>query len=381
MRFETIAIHAGERPDKAYGAMSVPIYQTSTFVFDDIGKTTGFDYSRTANPTRRALEQTIAELEGGRAGFAFATGMAAESTVIHLLKSGDHVICGDDVYGGTYRLFHDIMGEFGVEFTFLRLNDRRKVQAAIRPNTKMLWIESPSNPLLNITDLEMVVDVAREHRILTVMDNTFATPYFLKPVAYGIDLVVHSTTKYLNGHSDVVGGAVVTTNDELTQRVQFLLNGMGTCAAPFDCWLVLRGIETLSVRMRQHQANAATVAEYLAACPGVSKVYYPGLQSHPGHATAARQMLGFGGMVSFEARGGRRAATHFLRAVKLFALAESLGGAASLAEHPASMSHASMPPEFRERIGIKDNLIRLSVGLEDIADLIEDLAQALAAPA
>jgi cystathionine beta-lyase/cystathionine gamma-synthase len=311
MRFETIAIHAGERPDKAYGAMSVPIYQTSTFVFGDIGKTTGFDYSRTANPTRRALEQTIAELEGGRAGFAFATGMAAESTVIHLLKSGDHVICGDDVYGGTYRLFHDIMGEFGVEFTFLRLNDRRKVQAAIRPNTRMLWIESPSNPLLNITDLEMVVDVASEHRILTVMDNTFATPYFLKPVAYGIDLVVHSTTKYLNGHSDVVGGAVVTTNDELTQRVQFLLNGMGTCAAPFDCWLVLRGIETLSVRMRQHQANAATVAEYLAACPGVSKVYYPGLQSHPGHATAARQMLGFGGMVSFEARGGRRAANIF----------------------------------------------------------------------
>ena len=344
MKFETIAIHAGERPDKAYGAMSVPIYQTSTFAFDDLGKTRGFDYSRSANPTRRALEETIAGLEGGRAGFAFATGMAAESTVIHLLRAGDHVISGDDVYGGTYRLFHDIMGEFGLDFTFVRLNDRRKLEAAIRPNTRMLWVESPSNPLLNITDLEMVVDVARKHRILTVMDNTFATPYLLKPVAFGIDLVVHSTTKYLNGHSDVVGGAVVTTSDELTQRVQFLLNGLGTCAAPFDCWLVLRGIQTLAVRMRQHQANAAAVADYLCRCPGVSRVYYPGLPSHPGHETARRQMAGFGGMVSFETRGGIRAANRFLRAMKLFSLAESLGGSASLAEHPASMSHASMPP-------------------------------------
>jgi cystathionine beta-lyase/cystathionine gamma-synthase len=379
MKFETIAIHAGERPDKAYGSISVPIYQTSTFVFDDIGQTRGFDYSRTGNPTRRALEDTIAGLEGGKAGFAFATGMAAESTLIHLLKAGDHVICSDDVYGGTYRLFHDIMSGFGLDCTFLRLDDRKAIEAAIRPNTRMLWIETPSNPLLNITDLEMVVDLARKHSILTVMDNTFATPYFLRPVEYGVDLVVHSTTKYLNGHSDVVGGAVVTTSDELTQRLQFLLNAMGTCAAPFDCWLVLRGIETLAVRMRQHEANARVIAEYLSGCPEVLRVYYPGLATHPGHATARRQMTGFGGMVSFETRGGRRGANRFLRGLKVFSLAESLGGAASLAEHPASMSHVSLPREFREQIGIRDSLVRLSVGLEDVDDLTGDLDGALSA--
>jgi cystathionine beta-lyase/cystathionine gamma-synthase len=379
MKFETIAIHAGERPDKAYGSISVPIYQTSTFVFDDIGQTRGFDYSRTGNPTRRALEDTIAGLEGGKAGFAFATGMAAESTLIHLLKAGDHVICSDDVYGGTYRLFHDIMSGFGLDCTFLRLDDRKAIEAAIRPNTRMLWIETPSNPLLNITDLEMVVDLARKHSILTVMDNTFATPYFLRPVEYGVDLVVHSTTKYLNGHSDVVGGAVVTTSDELTQRLQFLLNAMGTCAAPFDCWLVLRGIETLAVRMRQHEANARVIAEFLSGCPEVLRVYYPGLATHPGHATARRQMTGFGGMVSFETRGGRRGANRFLRGLKVFSLAESLGGAASLAEHPASMSHVSLPREFREQIGIRDSLVRLSVGLEDVDDLTGDLDGALSA--
>ena len=378
MKFETIAIHTGDRPDKAFGAISMPIYQTSTFVFEDLGKTKGYDYSRTANPTRKTLEDTIARLEGGKAGFAFATGMAAEATVLHLLKAGDHVISGDDVYGGTYRLFQKVMPDFGVDFTLLRLDNRRKIEQAIKPNTKMLWLETPSNPLLNIIDLEMVVDIARKHKLMTVIDNTFATPYLLRPIEYGIDLVVHSTTKYLNGHCDVVGGAAVTTTDELTQRVQFLSNAMGTCQSPFDSWLVLRGIETLAVRMKQHGENAAAVADYLEGHPAVQKVFYPGLESHPGHRIARKQMRGFGGIVSFELKGGTRAVKRFLRRTRVFALAESLGGVASLAEQPATMSHASMPKEFREKVGIKDELVRLSVGLENIDDLIYDLKQALA---
>jgi len=377
MRFETIAIHAGNRPDASTGAISVPIYQTSTFVFEDVGKTRGWDYSRTANPTRKVLEDTIAQLEGGKAGFAFATGMAAETTVMHLLKTGDHVISGDDVYGGTYRLFQDVMRAFGLEFTFLRLDNWKRIEEAIRPNTKMLWLETPSNPLLNIVDIEMVVDIARRHKLLTVIDNTFATPYFLRPIEYGIDLVVHSTTKYLNGHCDVVGGAVVTTTDELTQRLQFLLNAMGTCASPFDCWLVLRGIETLPVRMKQHQENALAVANYLKRHPKVKRVLYPGLESHPGHEIAKRQMKGFGGVVSFELRGGIEGVNTFLRRLKVFSLAESLGGITSLAEHPATMSHASMPKDYRVKVGITDELIRLSVGLENVDDLTEDLEQAL----
>ncbi len=377
MRFETLAIHAGERPDVTFGAVSAPIYQTSTFVFEDVGKTRGYDYSRTANPTRKALEDTIAQLEGGKAGFAFATGMAAEATIIHLLKAGDHIISGDDVYGGTYRLFQDVMQDFGLEFTFLRLDDRERIEDAIKPNTRMLWLETPSNPLLNITDIEMVVDVAKKHNLMTVIDNTFATPYFLRPVEYGVDLVVHSTTKYLNGHCDVVGGAVVTTTDELTQKVQFLLNAMGTCASPFDCWLVLRGIETLPVRMKQHEENAIAVANYLKKHPRVKRVFYPGLESHPGHETARKQMKGFGGVVSFELDGGIEAVNSFLKRIKVFFLAESLGGVVSLTEHPATMTHASMPKDHREKVGITDELIRLSVGLENIDDLIDDLRQAL----
>ena len=377
MRFETVAIHAGERPDVAFGAVSVPIYQTSTFVFEDVGKTKGYDYSRTANPTRKVLEDTIAQLEGGKAGFAFTTGMAAETTVIHLLKAGDHVISGDDVYGGTYRLFQNVMQDFGLEFTFLRMDSRQAIEDAIKPNTRMLWLETPSNPLLNIVDVEMVVDIAQKHNILTVIDNTFATPYFLRPIEYGVDLVVHSTTKYLNGHCDVVGGAVVTTTDELTEKIQFLLNAMGTCASPFDCWLVLRGIETLPVRMKRHEENAIAVANYLKDHPSVRRVLYPGLESHPRHEIAKRQMKGFGGIVSFELKGTIEAVNNFLKRIKVFALAESLGGVASLAEHPATMTHASMPKEHREKVGITDELIRLSVGLENIDDLIEDLSQAL----
>ena len=377
MKFETIAIHAGDRPDKAFGAISPPIYQTSTFVFEDVGETRGYDYSRTANPTRKILEDTLAQLEGGKAGFAFATGMAAETTVMHLLKTGDHVISGDDVYGGTYRLFQNVMRDFGLEFTFLRMDNRKRIEEAIRPNTRMLWLETPSNPLLNIVDIEMVVDIARRHKLLTVIDNTFATPYFLRPIEYGVDLVVHSTTKYLNGHCDVVGGAVVTTSDELTQKVQFLLNAMGTCASPFDCWLVLRGIETLPLRMERHEKNALAVANYLEEHSGVKRVFYPGLKFHPGHEIAKRQMKGFGGVVSFEIRDGIESVNTFLRKFKVFSLAESLGGVASLVEHPATMSHASMPEDYREKVGITDGLIRLSVGLENIDDLIDDLRQAL----
>ena len=377
MKFETIAIHAGGRPGKAFGAISPPIYQTSTFVFKDVGKTRGYDYSRTANPTRKILEDTIAQLEGGKAGFAFATGMAAETTIMHLLKAGDHVISGDDVYGGTYRLFQNVMRDFGLEFTFLRMDSRQTIEEAIKPNTRMLWLETPSNPLLNIVDIEMVVDIARRHKLLTVIDNTFATPYFLRPIEYGVDLVVHSTTKYLNGHCDVVGGAVVTTSDELTQKVQFLLNAMGTCASPFDCWLVLRGIETLPLRMERHEKNALAVANYLKEHPGVKRVFYPGLKFHPGHEIAKRQMKGFGGVVSFEIKGGIESVNTFLRKLKVFSLAESLGGVASLAEHPATMSHASMPEDYREKVGITDELIRLSVGLENVDDLTEDLERAL----
>jgi len=377
MRFETLAIHAGERPDRTFGAISTPIYQTSTFAFEDVDKTRGYDYSRIANPTRKVLEDTIAQLEGGKAGFAFATGMAAEATVVHLLKSGDHIIADDDIYGGTYRLFQDVMQDFGLECTFLRMDSRERIEDAIKPNTKMLWLEALSNPLLNIVDIEMAVDIAKKHNLMTVMDNTFATPYLLRPIEYGVDIVVHSTTKYLNGHCDVVGGAVVTTTDELTERVQFLLKAMGTCASPFDCWLVLRGIETLPVRMKQHEENAATVANYLTKHSAVKRVFYPGLDSHLGHEIAKRQMKGFGGMVSFELKGGTEAVNSFLRKIKVFSLAESLGGVTSLAEHPATMSHASMPEDHRKRVGITDELIRLSVGLENIDDLIEDLRQAL----
>ena len=377
MKFETLAIHAGERPDKTCGAVSVPIYQTSTFAFEDVGRTRGYDYSRTANPTRKVLEDTIAQLEGGKAGFAFATGMAAETTVAHLLKAGDHIISGDDVYGGTYRLFQEVMSELDLEVTFLRMNKRQVIERAIKSNTRMIWMETPSNPLLNITDIDMVVDIAKKRNVLTVIDNTFATPYFLQPIKYGVDLVVHSTTKYLNGHCDVVGGAVVTTTDELTQRVQFLLNAMGTCASPFDCWLVLRGIQTLPLRMKKHEENATVIAGYLQKNKAVGKVFYPGITSHPGHDIAKKQMSGFGGVVSFELNGGVKAVNQFLRKLKLFHLAESLGGAASLAEHPGTMSHASMPAGYRKKIGISDDLVRLSVGLENINDLVDDLEQAL----
>ncbi|MGI2336224.1 MAG: trans-sulfuration enzyme family protein [Dehalogenimonas sp.] len=378
MKFETAAIHSGERPDKCYGALSVPIYQTSNFAFEDIGKTKrGYDYTRSGNPTRKALEDTIAALEGGHAAYATATGMAAVAIVLHLLKAGDHVVSCDDIYGGTYRLFESVMSRFGIEVSFTCVRNKADLEAAIRPNTRMIWLETPSNPLLNITDLEMAVSVARDRKILTVLDNTFASPFFLKPVSFGIDLVVHSTTKYLNGHCDVVGGAIVTTTPQLTEEIGFLVNAMGVAEAPFDAWLVLRGIETLPLRMARHEENSLAVARFLREQPGVLRVLYPGLPDHPGHDIARRQMTGFGGVVSFEVEGGHGGASRVLRAMRLFTLAESLGGPASLAEHPATMSHASMSAEHRKSVGIGDGLIRLSVGLEHVDDLIGDLRQAL----
>jgi cystathionine beta-lyase/cystathionine gamma-synthase len=379
MSFETDAIHAGDRPDKAYGAISVPIYQSSTFAFEDVGKTTGYDYSRSANPTRHVLEQTMARLEGGKAGFACASGMAAVSLIIHQLKAGDHVIVVEDIYGGTHRMFHDVMTRFGLEFSFIKMTSPEAIEKHIKPNSRMMWLETPSNPLLHIVDLEMCGKVAKKHKLISVMDNTFSSPYFLHPMEYGIDIVMHSTTKYLGGHSDVVGGIVVVSTDELSQKFALLHNELGGIAGPFDSWLVLRGIETLPVRMRQHESNAMAIAKTLQCEPVVEKVYYPGLPEHPGHALAHRQMKGFGGMVSFEIKGGLEAANRFLGAVKVFTLAESLGGITSLAGHPMTQSHASMTAEQRAKVGIKDNLIRLSVGLENIDDLLGDLKQALAA--
>ena len=377
MKFETLSIHGGRVPDPTTGALVTPIYMTSTFVFEDVGKTKGYDYTRTGNPTRKALEDNIAQLEGGCAGFAFATGMAAETTVIHLLKQGDHVVSGDDIYGGTYRLFDKVMTNFGLDFSYVRMDSAQAIEKALRPNTRMIWLETPSNPLLNLVDVEMVVAIARKHGLLTAADNTFATPYFLRPIEFGVDLVVHSTTKYLNGHCDVVGGAVVTRTPELAERMQFLLNAMGTGCSPFDAWLVLRGIKTLSARMVQHERNAMALARFLEGHPRVKRVSYPGLPSHPQHELARRQMKGFGGMLSFEMKGEMADVVSFLRKLNIFSLAESLGGVDSLIEHPATMSHASMPPEVRRGVGISDQLLRVSVGLEHADDLIQDLDLAL----
>ena len=374
MKFNTKSVHSGRQPCPATGAISTPIWQTSTFIFDDYGKPKEHDYSRTSNPTRSALEDALADLEGGNAGFAFSSGMAAITTVIHILKAGDHVIACDDLYGGTFRLFSEIMTKFGIEFTFIRLDDEEKIRNAIKPNTKLIWVETPSNPLLNITDLKLISKIAKEHNLLTVADNTFSSPYFLNPIEFGIDIVMHSTTKYINGHSDVIGGAVITTTEELAEKVHFNLNGLGTNAAPFDSWLVLRGLKTLPLRMDKHAANAQEVAEYLLEHPKVSEVFYPGLPSHKGHEIAKKQMKGFGGVVSFKLKGDVR---NFLNSLELFSLAESLGGADSLVEHAATMSHASMKEEARKSAGITDDLIRLSVGLEDSADLIEDLSKGL----
>jgi cystathionine gamma-lyase len=375
--FGTKAIHAGQEPDPRTGAVMVPIYQTSTFAQSSPGKHTGYEYARTGNPTRTAYEACVASLENGKYALAFSSGLATIDTLLHTLKSGDHVICSDDVYGGTFRLFDKVLRRFGLDFTFMDLSDLSKVKAAFRPNTRMLWIESPTNPMLKIFDIKALATLAREKNVLSIVDNTFMSPYFQRPLDLGADAVIHSVTKYMNGHSDVVGGVFITSRDDLYESVKFLQNSVGAVPGPQDCFLVMRGLKTLHVRMKEHEQNASEIAKFLEAHPKVTKVLYPGLPSHPQHELARAQMHGFGGMISFEVKGGLNEATRVLEKTRLFTLAESLGGVESLIEHPAIMTHASVPAENRKALGISDSLIRISVGIEDVKDLIADLSQAL----
>ena len=378
--FGTRAIHAGQPPDPVTGAVMVPIYQTSTFVQQGVGGHKGYEYARTGNPTRTALETCLASLEGGRHGTCFSSGCAAATTVLHTLAAGDHVVSSDDVYGGTWRIFETIFRPLGIEFTYVDLCDLDAARAAIRPHqTKMIWIETPTNPLLKVIDIAAVSDMAHAAGARSLVDNTFATPYFQSPLALGADVVLHSTTKYLGGHSDVVGGAVITNDDVFAQEMFRLQNAIGAVPGPQDCFLTLRGIKTLHVRMDRHQATAGALAEFLSEHDEVASVIYPGLPTHPQHALAASQMHGFGGMLSFELKADLRRAERFVSATKLLTLAESLGGVESLIELPAAMTHASVPAEVREAIGIRDGLVRLSVGLEDEADLRADLEQAFEA--
>jgi len=376
-RFPTICIHAGQTPDPGTGAIITPIFQTSTYVQESLGHHKGYEYARTQNPTRTALEQNLAAIEGGAAAFAFASGMAAIDAVTTLLQSGDHVVVTDNTYGGTFRLFDKVLRKYGLEFTYVDTSDLHLVEQAMRPATKMIFVETPTNPVMRLTDIEAVAGLARRHEARLVVDNTFASPAVQRPIPLGADMVVHSTTKYLNGHSDSVGGVVIATREEDVAWLRFIQNAAGAILSPFDSWLVLRGTKTLMVRMAQHNANGQALAEYLASHPKVTRVYYPGLPSHPQHALAARQMLGFGGMLTFDA-GTFEAAREVCNRVKLMALAESLGGVETLISHPASMTHASVPPERRQAIGLTDSMVRISAGIEDARDLIDDIRQALA---
>ena len=378
MKFSTKAIHAGQEPDPTSGAIMTPIYQTSTYAQTGIGEHKGFEYARTANPTRSALEACIAALENGTHGLSFASGMAAESTVLSLLSAGDHMISCDDLYGGSYRIFERIMRRYNVETSYVTAGNVEDYEKAIRPNTKLIWLETPTNPLLRLVDIRAVAEVAHRHNLLLVVDNTFSSPYFQQPLELGADIVLHSTTKYINGHSDVIGGAVVTSNEEVYEALKFQQNAAGAVPGPFDVWLTMRGIKTLAVRMRQHEENAFSVARFLMEHKRVEKVYYPGLPSHPDHELAKRQMSGFGGMVSFQFKGTFADVEQVVRRFKVFTFAESLGGVESLACHPATMTHGSIPKDIREARGLGDTLLRLSVGIEDIEDILSDLEQALA---
>lgn len=376
MGFSTTAIHAGNEPDIATGAVSVPIYQTSTYAQDGLGRHKGFEYARTQNPTRSALERNIAALENARFGFAFASGMAAIDATLKLVKAGDHVILGDNTYGGTFRLFSRVLADYGVEFDLVDTSDATNLEPAFKPNTKMVFVETPTNPVMTVTDLRAVSDLAHAHGARVVCDNTFMSPYFQRPIEFGVDIVVHSTTKYLNGHSDSIGGFVALNDEKDAEWIGFIQNSIGAILSPFDSFLVLRGTKTLAVRMEAHDKNGRIVANFLAEHPRVEKVFYPGLASHPQHELAKRQQTGFGGMVAFET-GSLANARKVLEGVKLCTLGESLGGVESLISHPASMTHASVPQEKRESLGITDGLVRISVGIEDVEDIIADLDQAL----
>ena len=377
MKFSTKTIHAGQIPDKETGAVTVPIYQTSTYKQDEINVDRGFEYSRSGNPTRQALEECLASLENGRFGLAFSSGLAAEHTVLSTLKPGDHVIAAEDMYGGTYRLFEEVFKPYGIQFSYVggRAIDFEKV---IKPETKMLWIESPTNPLLRIIDISKVSVIAHEKNIKVVVDNTFASPFFQQPLLLGADLVVHSTTKYIGGHSDLIGGALIVNDEEWYTRLKFLQNAIGAVPGAFDSWLMLRGIKTLSVRMKKHEENALLIAAFLENHPKITQVYYPGLHSNPYHNLARQQMTGFGGMISFKLdQGDKKAANLFFKKLKIISLAESLGGVESLICYPSAMTHASIPEAQRNAIGVTEDLIRFSVGIEDVEDLIEDLSQGL----
>ncbi len=376
-RLATQAVHAGQVPDPLAGAVMTPIYQTSTYIQDGLGRNKGYEYARTRNPTREALERNVATLEGGRHGFAFSSGLAAVDATLKLLSAGDHVVCGENVYGGTHRQMTHIWARLGLTFTFVDAAETERIAAAVTPRTKMIFAETPTNPMMRLCDLQAAGEIARRAGALFVVDNTFATPCFQRPLEYGADIVLHSTTKYLNGHSDMVGGLLVLTRDDLAERIAFIQNGSGAVPGPFDCWLALRGTKTLALRMRQHDANGRRIAEWLTTHPRVAQVYYPGLPSHPQHELACRQMKGFGGMISLEL-GSVDRARRVVERTKIFVLAESLGGVESLIGHPASMTHASVPPEMRRAMGLTDSLVRLSVGIEDVDDLIADLDQALA---
>jgi cystathionine beta-lyase/cystathionine gamma-synthase len=376
-RFSTICLHAGQEPDPSTGAIITPIYQTSTYVQEALGQHKGFEYARTQNPTRMALERNIAAIEGGKAGFAFASGMAAIGAIATLLKAGDHVVVSDNTYGGTFRLFDKVLSRYQLCFSYVDTSKLDEVERAMRPNTRMLFVETPTNPLMGLTDLRAAADLAHKHDVRLVVDNTFASPYLQRPIEFGADLVTHSTTKYLNGHSDSVGGIVIAVRDDDIEWLTFVQNAEGAILGPFDSWLVLRGTKTLTLRMQQHNANGLALAQFLSAHPKVREVHYPGLPSHPQHELAKRQMNGFGGMLAFDL-GSLEAARRLLNAVRLHALAESLGGVESLISHPATMTHASVPAEHRAAIGITDGLVRISAGVEDIDDLKDDLTQALA---
>jgi cystathionine beta-lyase/cystathionine gamma-synthase len=376
-RFSTVCIHAGQVPDPGTGAIVTPIFQTSTYVQEELGRHKGYEYARTQNPTRAALEANIAAIEGGKAGFAFASGMAAIDAISTLLKAGDHVVVTDNTYGGTFRLFDKVLTRYGLEFSYVDTSGVEKIEGAMRPNTKMLFVETPTNPVMRLTDIKAAADVAHRHGARLVVDNTFASPAVQRPIRLGADIVTHSTTKYLNGHSDSVGGVVIATRDDDIEWLKFIQNAAGAILGPFDSWLVLRGTKTLMVRMAQHNANGQALAEFLAGHPKVSQVLYPGLRAHPQHELAKRQMNGFGGMLSFDV-GTFDMARRVCNRVRLMSLAESLGGVETLICHPASMTHASVPPERRAAIGLTDSLVRISAGIEDVADLIDDLQQALA---
>ncbi|HYP29274.1 MAG TPA: cystathionine gamma-synthase [Blastocatellia bacterium] len=376
MKFASKAIHAGNEPDPTTGAVSVPIYQTSTYAQESIGKHKGYEYARTQNPTRGALEKNLAALESGRAGFAFASGMAATNAVMTLLKSGDHVIVSDNTYGGTFRLFDKILRNFGLEFTYVDASEPQNVEDALRPETRMVFVETPTNPVMSLVDVRAVSEITRRRGVRLVVDNTFMSPYFQRPLELGADIVVHSTTKYLNGHSDSVGGAVILDDEEDIARLAFIQNAAGAILSPMDSFLILRGTKTLAVRMRQHDENGRLVAQFLSEHPKVRKVYYPGLKSHPQYELARRQMSGFGGMISFET-GSLENARRVLEGVRLCTLGESLGGVESLISHPATMTHASVPELERNRLGITDGLVRVSVGIEDAEDIMEDIDRAL----